>query len=79
MGPGMMWGGAWMGFGALFMVVFFGLIVWAITALVQSPPQADGTRASVGEQESALEILKRRYALGEINEEEYEAKKQTLA
>ena len=68
-----------MGFGVLFMVVFWGLIVWAMVALVQGLSQAGGSRTSVGEQDSALEILKRRYARGEIDEKEYDEKKRNLA
>lgn len=79
MGPGMM-GWAGMGwFGPLFMVLFWILIVVLIVLLIrwllsashakpQSPPPED----------AALEILKKRYARGEINKEEFEVKKKDL-
>jgi putative membrane protein len=77
MGPGMM-GFGWGWFIPILMVVFWGLVVWGIVALVRGlggccvPAQRDDT-------ESALDILRKRYAKGEINREEFEAKKKELA
>jgi putative membrane protein len=75
MGPGMMYGfgGGW--FMAIFMVIFWGLIIWGIIALVR---YFSGTRSYYASENSAMEILKRRYAQGEINREEFEEKKKTL-
>jgi putative membrane protein len=75
MGPGMMhgYGGGW--FMGILMVIFWGLIVWGIIALVRHFSRS-AQRYDQGN--SALEILKRRYAQGEINKDEYEEKKQTL-
>jgi putative membrane protein len=79
MGPGMMgWGGSgWIGI--LFMVFFWVLIIVAIILLVRwlvgsSRHQNFGSQR----EDSALEILKKRYARGEINKEEFEAKKKDL-
>jgi putative membrane protein len=75
MGPGMMGG-----FGTMFLmpflwIVVLGLIIWAVVAAVRRPGESDSTTRSA---DSALEILKRRYARGEINREEYEEKKKDL-
>ena len=72
------------GFGSIFMVVFWGLVIWAIVALARggSPnghgcghDHADGAH---GKGKSPLEILKERYAKGEIDKKEFEEKKKDL-
>ncbi|OGO23285.1 MAG: hypothetical protein A2144_12090 [Chloroflexi bacterium RBG_16_50_9] len=77
MGPGMMggFGGFWLM--PIIMIVFWGLVIWGIVALVRgvSLPSNGG---SSNQTDSALEILKRRYARGEITREEYEEKKKDL-
>jgi putative membrane protein len=75
MGPGMMGGYGTMFLMPILWIVVVGLIVWAVVAAVRRPGESD---ASHGSADSALEILKRRYARGEINKEEYEAKKKDL-
>ena len=73
-----MGGYGWGWFMPIIMVVFWGLVVWGIVALVRgvgnccTPTQRDDT-------ESALDILRKRYARGEINREEFEAKKRELS
>lgn len=61
--------GAWgwgMGiFGALFMILVVGLIVWLIVYLARDS-QGRGTTAK-----GALDLLDERYARGEIDREEY--------
>ena len=72
------WGGVGMGIGWLFMLLFWGLIIVAGVFLVRWLWD-QGRPASRGEGgESALEILRRRYARGEIDREEFEAKKRDL-
>lgn len=86
MGPGMMGGyggsGGWtwglgMGLGSLGMLAFWGALivgaVWLVRAL--GTESADSPR-HVGD--SAVDILRRRYATGEITREEYEQMRQTL-
>lgn len=66
--------GAW-GFGMMFMMVlFWGLIVVGVVLAIRwLGGQGKETRS-----DSALEILRQRYARGEINKEEFEAKKKDL-
>ncbi len=78
-GYGMM--GPWMmgGYGGMFLmpilwIAVVGLIIWAVVAAAQRGGESGSTHSS----ESALETLKRRYARGEINKEEYEQKRKDL-
>ena len=75
MGPGMMGGFDIMFLMPILWIVVIGLIVWAVVVAVRRPGESDSSNRPV---DSALEILKRRYARGEINKEEYEAKKKDL-
>jgi putative membrane protein len=71
--PGMM------GWGWVFMLVFWVLIVVLIILLIRRLLSSGSTPiASPPQEDSALEILKKRYARGEINKEEFEAKKKDL-
>ena len=63
MGIGMGFG---MGFGAIIMVLFWGAIIWLVISLVNA-----GTKKSEEMPESALAILKKRYARGEVTREQY--------
>jgi putative membrane protein len=76
MGPWMMGG---FGFGWLmpiFGIVFLGLLIWAVIAIAQG---TGGTAKQESvEPKSALEILKDRYARGEIGKEEFEEKRKDL-
>jgi putative membrane protein len=68
-----MWGehegmGWWMLFGSIWFVIFWGVVIWAIATV-----SGRGDRASPsGGAESAVDIARRRYALGEISREEFE-------
>ena len=76
MGPRMMGGFGNMFFMPILGIVAIGLIIWAMITAFRRPGESDGISGSAG---SALEILKRRYARGEIDKEEYEGKKKDLA
>jgi putative membrane protein len=74
MGDGWGW---WMGFGSIWMVLFWVGIIWAVLTLrarwtgeQNRPPQDEGT---------ALEILERRYARGELSDEQYEMLRHRLS
>ncbi len=85
-GPGMMNGNFGFGmmngfgFGGIFMILFWvviiGLGVWLISRLVSrtsgQPP------ANLPPAESALDILKKRYARGEITKEQFDAMRRDL-
>lgn len=74
MGPGMMGGFGW-GFMPILVILFWGLVIWAIVALIRG---VTSQSERSGQSDSALEVLKRRYARGEIGREEYEEKKKDL-
>jgi len=76
-GWGMMGGFSWIWFMPIFMILFWGLVIWGIVALVRGLSGSRGSDSSKAD--SALEVLKKRYARGEINKEEYEEKKKDLA
>ena len=76
--PGMMSGFGWMWLMPIFFIVFWGLVVWGIVALVRGTRQSANSDSASGQAESALEILQKRYARGEINKAEYEEKKKDL-
>jgi len=63
------WSGGWM------MILWWGIIIAAIYLVVRAITQQKG--GTTGEQ-SALEILKKRYARGEISKEEFNEKKKDI-
>lgn len=68
------------GFGGIFMLLFWGLVIWAIFALVGRGGCGLGgsLHDHSGRGNSALDILKERYAKGDISKEEFEEKKKDL-
>lgn len=69
MGPWMMWGpGGWW-FMPIFMVLFWGVVIWEVVVLVRGFTRSGGSDGVSGRQDSAQEILNRRYASGEISKE----------
>jgi putative membrane protein len=68
-GYGMM--GFGMGFGFLFMLLFWGALIWFVIALINA---AQSTK----NEDDALAILKKRYASGDINKKHYDEMKKRL-
>ena len=71
--------GAWMwgfgmGLGGLMMLVFWGAVIAGIVLLVRQIGRG-GSASSV---EQPVDVLKRRYAAGEISREQYEQMKQEI-
>jgi len=70
--------GWWMMFGGLLMLVFWGgiiaLIVWGVKKLVEHSPGSDTTQ-----KHDPLDIVKERYARGDISREEFEQIKKDLS
>lgn len=80
MGPGMM-GGYGMGwFGMIFMFIFWILVIIGLVFLIKWLIQSTKKEPESAHSSSrAIDILKERYAKGEINKEEFEEKKRVLA
>jgi putative membrane protein len=79
-GPGMMgWGYGIGWFGWIITVVFWIAVIVGIVLLIRWMIVSTKTTGhGPGSGESALEILKKRYARGEIDKEEFEEKKRDL-
>jgi putative membrane protein len=71
----MMWDG-WGGFGVLWMTLFWiGIVLLIVWAVRQFSRDRTG---SEGSSDRALDILKERYARGEIDQDEFEERRRTL-
>ena len=74
------YGGHMMGYGSGYgmgigMLLFWGLIVFAIVSLVSG---AFSKRQDPSQKDDALQILKKRYALGEIDKTQFDAMRRDL-
>jgi len=79
MGPGMMggWGMGW--FGGIFMIAFWILILVGLVFFVRWLIQSTSRNRAIGNVESrAIDILKERYAKGEIDKDEFDSKRKDL-
>ncbi len=81
MGWGHQFGWGWMILGSLMMVGFWGglilLVVLAVRAISASGARQSGSNVAP-RPDNALNILKERYARGEITKAEYEEMRETL-
>lgn len=67
-------GGMW--FGWIFWLLIIGVIIWAVVTVVNNNNRRQ--QNYFPQKEDALEILKKRYAKGEITKEEFEQMKRDL-
>ena len=72
-GHGWMWG-LGMGFGSLVMLAFWGVVIVGVILLIRSVGGAHGALWH----ETPLNLLKRRYAAGQITREQYEQMRKDL-
>jgi putative membrane protein len=69
--------GWWMAFGWIWMIVFWGLIIWGVYTLVS---KLSGSRGeSTPPRETAMDILQRRYASGELTREQFDEMREHLS
>ena len=78
------WYGSGMGFGAwLFMggfwLLLIGLVVWLVVRLLPGDDRTNQQGNAVGAVESPEDILDRRFARGEIDEQTYAKQREALA
>jgi putative membrane protein len=78
MGPGMMGWGTMGWFGPIFMIVFWAMIIALVVLIIRRLLSSTQERPGGSLGESALDILKKRYARGEINRQEFEEMKKDL-
>ncbi len=75
----MMWnemGGWWgMGFGWIVPLFIIAMVVWMVTSRISRNRSDSGAPS----RNSALEILKERYARGELSKEEFESMRKEIA
>ncbi|MEK6793048.1 MAG: SHOCT domain-containing protein [Nanoarchaeota archaeon] len=60
-----------MGFGFLFMLLFWGALIWLVITLINATQSGK-------KEEDPLNILKKRYALGEITKKQFEKMKKEI-
>lgn len=76
MGDGWGW---WMLVGWAWMVLFWGLIIWAVYTVIARVGGRETPAAPGPAEPSAMDILERRYASGELGHEEFEEMRRRLA
>lgn len=69
------------GFGFFFMILFWGLIIWAIVVGVRMMSHRQGGHPCCGgaKEDGATEVLRTRYAKGEITKEQFDQMKKDLS
>ncbi|MCL4551095.1 MAG: SHOCT domain-containing protein [Bacteroidetes bacterium] len=72
-GPGYFFGGP---FSMIVGLIFWALVIYAIFRLISN--LTNRSAVTSGKENTPLEILKRRYAAGDIDEDEFDRKKRNL-
>lgn len=69
------------GLGFIFMILFWGVIIWAIIAGVKmmSSHQGQGKCCGGSKEDNAGAVLRERYAKGEITKEQFDQMKKDLS
>ena len=72
------WGMGW--FGMIFMIIFWGLIIVGLVSLIRWLIQNTSGKGQTGVRtgSNAMDILKERYAKGEISRDEFESMKKDI-
>ena len=72
------WGMGW--FGMIFMIIFWGLIIVGLVLLIRWLIQNTSGKRQTGVRtgSNAMDILKERYAKGEINRDKFESMKKDI-
>ena len=76
MGDGWGW---WMVFGWLWMLLVIALVVWAVARLAERRPGPGPEDAMRRTEPTAREVPDRRYAAGELTDEQYAAMRRQLS
>ncbi len=82
-GPGMMWNGGWFGMimGLLMMIFFVAAVVALVVAAMRWLQSSDSQRSQTAAEpgiKTPLDILKERFARGEIDKAEFEERRRIL-
>jgi putative membrane protein len=71
-----------MGFGGIWGLLLIGVIVWAVIQFINKDssgnPITSNRQVQSADKDTAQEILKKRYARGEISQEDYERMKESV-
>ena len=74
--------GSWGWIGIIVMILFWlvmlALFVWAITSIMSSTSRRSNSGPGTPPEDSAMRILRERYARGEIDSEQFEQARRTL-
>ena len=73
------WGWGWMALMMVMMLLFWGAIIAGIVWLIRGASWGTTPRVPDASKETPAEILDRRFAQGEISEEDYRARREVLA
>jgi putative membrane protein len=73
------WGWGWMSLMMVMMVLFWGAVIFGVVWLIRGAAWGRSVPEGPVSIESATEILDRRFAEGEIDEEDYRARREVLS